>query len=176
MLCISGVVCKNRPLHQYIKSNSEKEDLFETPLVLIMSPLIMDLSTIIEGNLISYTYGNKFVLFFKPEASEDLFRNNIISLISSRVVNFLNNYYLNPMTLVSVFQVPEDEVVNILSYHKMNWIAKRNRILGKHYLGIPTSDTFRTHTDVLKLCQKEGFDLQNLSVTLRNGFTYNPYD
>lgn len=174
VLCISGIVCKNKPLQSYIRDNTTEQDLFDTPLVQLMIALLKDISHIIEGCQISYTYQNKFVMFFRVQ--EDLYRDNIISLVASRIVNFLGEYYDNPMTLVSAYQVPVEEVKNILAYHKMSWTAKRNRILGSHYLGIPVLDTSRTHTEILELCKSRGFSILDLSTSLQNGFAYSPYD
>jgi hypothetical protein len=177
VLCVSGLVCKNKPLLSYIADNTTSADLFDTPLIRLMVGLTKDISSIIDGGYISYTYQNRFVLFFKLDSEEEsLYRDNVVSLVSSRIVNFLVDFYDNPMSLVSAYQVPKEEVKNILNYHKMTWVAKRNRILGSHYLGISPKDTTKTHSEILKLCQKKGFQMEDLSPTLQQGFAYSAHD
>lgn len=171
-LCIFGTICRNKPLRSYIEEQSP-HDWFQTPLATMMVELLKDLSEIIPNMYIGYTYENRYIMFFKIEEQSNIQRDKLISLVSSRAANFLStNFYQNPMSITSVFQVPTEEVRNILAFHKMNWVAKRNRILGEHILEIPKDDVSKHHSEVLKECEERGFNLRDLPPFLRTGYAH----
>lgn len=175
MLVVSGMLRRNQPLLNYIQE-SEESNLFESPLVQLMTVLTQDLSTLLSGFYFGYTATNKFVLIYHPKYTTfPINRDNLISLMCSRAVNFAGKYYSNPMALVGVYQVPKVEVQNVLAYHKMSWVARRNRILGQLVLGINVDDTRLTHEEVLQAVQNNGYSLNNLNSTLRDGFSFSPY-
>lgn len=170
-LIVSGALRRNKPLRNYVG-----DDPFETQLVRLMIAMSQDLSNLLSGFYAGYTASNKFVLVYHPKYFQTpINRDNLISLICSRSVNFASQYYQNPMCLISAYQVPKVEVQNILAYYKMSWIARRNRLLGQQVLGLSPDDTSLTHDEVLKAVEANGYSLLNLSSSLRDGFFFSPY-
>ena len=175
-LCVSGMLRRNKPLTQYLQDRGNEEDIFETTLLRLIMDISQDASKVIPGLYAGYAYLNKFILFYHPKLVDwPLNRDNAISLVSSRVVNYTNRYYANPMCLISLFQIPSKEVKNVLAYYKMSWLAKRNRLLGQQILGIDSKDTTLEHHLILERVIKRGFSLKHMTPTLRDGFFFSPH-
>ena len=172
-LVVTGMLRRNRPLEDYIGT----EDPFETKLLQLMIKISNETSSLLEGFYAGYTAGDRFILIYHPSLIRlPIYRDNLISLISSRVVNLASSEYSNPMCLVTTFQLPnKNEIQNILSYYKMNWLAKRNRLLGEIVCGIPRTENNFSHTKVLELVEKKGFNLSTLTASQRSGFFFSPY-
>ena len=170
-ICIEGTVCRNRPLKGYIEV---EPDVFETRLLSMMEEVVKDLSRMIDGCTIVYTYQNKFILTFYSET--EVFRDNLNSLVVSRIVNLINKFYSNPMCTVTSFSIPKQETKNILNYHRGNWIARRNRILGNYYLDIPSKDKSYTHEEILSLVENKGFRLDLLDSSVVHGYSFSPLE
>ncbi len=172
VLAVYGMLRRNKPFQQFIP----EDDVFETSVVQLMIGLSQDIKNILNGFYAGYTVMNRFILFYHPDfLSFPINRDNLVSLMSSRGVNYTSDYYKNPMCLISAFQVPRKEVGNILAYHKMSWQARRDRLLGQQVLGIPVDDTSLSHQEVLKAVENQGYRLSSLSSTLRDGFFFSPF-
>lgn len=172
-LVIRGLLRRNAPLREFVG----EEDPFETNLVQLMIKLAHGTSGLLEGFYAGYVASERLVLIYHPSTIRlPIYRDNLVSLVSSRMVNLASSSYDNPMALVSSYQLPNKiEIQNVLAYHKMNWLARRNRLLGEVVCGIPSSDTNIPHTEVLQRVERSGFSLQNLTSTQREGYFFSPF-
>jgi hypothetical protein len=172
-LFLSGLVARNSSLKYYL--NSFGEDPLEVNLHKLMCDLLKDLKTLNPGFFLGHTSSNHIEICYHPKTTQYPIQNSgFTSIAVSRAVNFISNYYKNPMVLFTAYQVPGLEVQNVFKYSQLSWEARRNRILGEMYLGIPSSDHSLSHKEILSRVLSLGsFKLEDLPVTMLKGLYIN---
>lgn len=135
-------------LLQFKESLSEKqEDPFSLKGFAAASLLAEKLWSLLPIESIEI-YEQKLVLIFSRNFALNLL-NSVVKLTTLITEQLISLGISEPKFLIAPSFLPLKEVLHFRRMHKMYYVAKRNRILGEIYCGVPRTDKNYAHKDLL---------------------------